>query len=125
MKRAAFVTLGLFLFAVATVHAQVPTGQGAPPGAQPGGEIHGSVLDPDGGPIYGASVAVHNKGDSALVSGDIAGRDGAFRVQGLPPGTYYLQISSIGYDARRSPDLTIGPGAPSADAGAIRMEPAP
>jgi outer membrane receptor protein involved in Fe transport len=125
MKRIAFVALGFFLFAVATVHAQVPTGQGAPPGAQAGGEIRGSVLDPDGGPIYGASVAVHNKADSALISGDIAGRDGAFRVQGLPPGTYYLQITSIGYEARRSPDLTIGPGAPSADAGAIRMVPSP
>ena len=125
MNRIAFVALGFFLLAGTAVHAQVPTGQGAPPGAQAGGEIRGSVLDPDGGPIYGASVAVHNKADSALISGDIAGRDGAFQVQGLPPGTYYLQITSIGYEARRSPDLTIGPGAPSADAGAIRMEPAP
>ena len=124
MKRAAFVTLGLFLFSIATLHAQVPTGQGAP-GAQPGGEIRGSVLDPDGGPIYGASVAVHNKADAALISGAIAGRDGAFRVQGLPPGTYYLQITSIGYDALRSDDLTVGPGSPSADAGAIRMVPSP
>ncbi|HET6360787.1 MAG TPA: TonB-dependent receptor [Gemmatimonadota bacterium] len=123
MKRIGFVTAGLFLFAVASVHAQVPTGQGARPG--PGGEIHGSVLDPDGAPIYGASVAVHNKADSALISGDIAGRDGAFRVQGLPPGTYYLQVTSIGYDAHRSPDLTVGPQSPSADAGAIRMVPSP
>ncbi|HJR54492.1 MAG TPA: TonB-dependent receptor [Gemmatimonadota bacterium] len=125
MKRAAFVTVSLILFAFATVHAQVPTGQGGPPGAPPGGEIHGSVLDPDGAPIYGASVAVHSTIDSALVSGDIAGRDGSFQVQGLSPGTYYLEITSIGYEARRSPDLTIGPGAPRADAGAIRMAPAP
>jgi ferric enterobactin receptor len=124
MKRAVYVILGLFLFATATVHAQAP-GQGAPSGAQPAGDIHGSVLDPDGSPIYGASVAVHSTADASLVSGAIAGRDGAFRVQGLPAGTYYLQITSIGYDALRSPDLTIAPGAPSADAGAIHMEPSP
>jgi outer membrane receptor protein involved in Fe transport len=124
MIRTAFVTFAVLLISVATMNAQVPTGQGAP-GGPPGGEIRGSVLDPDGAPIYGASVAVHSKADQALVSGDIAGRDGAFQVRGLPPGTYYLQITSIGYEAHRSPDLTVGPGAPSADAGAIRMAPSP
>ena len=125
MNRIAFVALGLFLFAVATVHAQVPTGQGAPPVRRPGARSTAACSTRTAARSYGASVAVHNKADSALVSGDIAGRDGAFQVQGLPPGTYYLQITSIGYDALRSTDLTIGPGAPSADAGAIRMAPSP
>jgi outer membrane receptor protein involved in Fe transport len=126
MRRIAFVALGFLLFGVAALQAQVPTRQGAaPPGAQAGGEIHGTVLDPDGAPVYGASVAVWSKAASSLVTGDIAGRDGSFRVQGLPPGTYHLQISSIGYDSRRTSDFTISPASPSADAGAIRMVPSP
>ena len=95
----AFVLIG-----IGTLHAQVPGRQAAAPAIPQGsGEVSGSVVDAEGDePIYGASVAVWSKADSSLVAGDIARRDGAFQVQGLPPGTYHLQITSIGYGPHRS-----------------------
>jgi outer membrane receptor protein involved in Fe transport len=125
MKRILFAAVGFLLVGIPALHAQEPIRRGPPPSAaQAGGEVLGSVLDPDGEPIYGASVAVWSEEDSALVAGDIAGRDGAFRIQGLQPGRYYLQITSIGYDPRRA-DFTIDAASPRADAGVIRMIPSP
>jgi hypothetical protein len=127
MARILVVTFTLVLAIQGSLFAQNPQSRpaGAPPAAQAGGEVLGSVTDPDGEPLYGASVAVWSPADSSIVSGDIAGRDGAFRVQGLPPGTYYLQITSIGYDPRRTGDFTIGPDSPRADMGAVRLIPSP
>jgi len=127
MLRMLVGTFVLVLAIQGSLFAQNPQGRpaGAPPEGQAGGEVLGSVTDPDGEPLYGASVAVWSPADSSIVSGDIAGRDGAFRVQGLPPGTYYLQITSIGYDPRRSADFTIGPQSPRADLGVVRLVPSP
>ena len=128
MLRILVVALVLGLATAGSLSAQNPQGQarpGAPPGAQPGGEVSGSVTDPDGEPLYGASVAVMSPADSSIVSGDIAGRDGTFRVQGLPPGRYYLHVTSIGYDPRRTAEFTIGPQAPRADLGTLQLIPSP
>ena len=126
MKRAAIIVVGLLLAAAGAIHAQVP-GQGRPQGPPqgPGGEVRGSVVDADAGePLYGASVAVRSQADSSLVSGAIAGRDGSFQVQGLPPGPYYLQITSVGYAAKTA-DFTVAPGSPHADVGVVRLVPTP
>jgi len=125
MNRIVFALLASVL-GFTPLQAQIPGPQGAPPGAAGNGEVVGSVLDAERGePLYGASVAVMSRADAAIVSGDIAHQDGAFRVQGLPPGTYYLQVSSIGYEQHRSPDFTIDPASPRADVGAIRLVPSP
>ena len=98
MNRIVFALLASVL-GFTPLQAQIPGRQAAPPGAAGNGEVVGSVLDAERGePLYGASVAVMSREDAAVVSGDIAHQDGAFRVQGLPPGTYYLQVSSIGYE---------------------------
>lgn len=119
MHRILFAFIGFAFIFASQLQAQVPGRQGAPPA----GEVFGRVLDADGAPLHGASVAVVK--DGAIVSGDIAHEDGAFRVQGLVPGTYHLQISSIGYNSHRSPDFAIEPAAPRADAGTIRMTASP
>lgn len=119
MNRILFAFFGFALFFVSSLQAQAP-GRQAPP---PGGEVRGRVLDAAGEePLYGASVAVWK--DGAIVSGDIAHEDGAFRVPGLPPGSYHVQVTSIGYDAHRSAEFTIAPGAP-VDLGTIRLTPSP
>ena len=127
MLRILVGTFALVLATQGSLFAQNPQGRpaGAPPAAQAGGEVLGSVTDPEGEPLYGASVAVMSPADSSIVSGDIAGRDGSFRVQGLPPGTYYLHITSIGYDPRRTEEFAIGPQAPRADLGVQRLIPSP
>ncbi|XOV92975.1 MAG: outer membrane beta-barrel protein [Bacteroidota bacterium] len=47
--------------------------------------------------IPGASIAVLNPADSSLVGGNVTDFDGKFQVTGLPKGTYYVQISFIGF----------------------------
>jgi outer membrane receptor protein involved in Fe transport len=126
MHRIVFALLGSVLLGFTPLQAQIPDRQAAAPGAAGNGEVVGSVLDAERGePLYGASVAVWSRADAAIVSGDIAHQVGAFRVQGLPPGTYYLQVSSIGYEQHRSADFTIAPASPRADVGAIRLVPSP
>ena len=119
MHRILFAFIGFALISISTLQAQAP-GRQAPP---PGGEVRGRVMDASGDePLYGASVAVWK--DGAIVSGDIAHEDGAFRVPGLPAGTYHVQVTSIGYDAHRSAEFTVAPGSP-VDLGTIRLAPSP
>ncbi|HYO46859.1 MAG TPA: TonB-dependent receptor [Gemmatimonadota bacterium] len=124
MNRILVLVFGFVLLGIATLHAQVPGRQGAAPPAAGNGEIHGSVVDAEGEPIYGASVAAWSRPDSSLVAGDIAHEDGGFRIQGLQPGTYYLQVTSIGYDAHRTQDFSID-ATSSANAGVIRLVSSP
>jgi outer membrane receptor protein involved in Fe transport len=73
-----------------------------------------------GAPVPSASVAVRTTADSALVAGAIARPDGAFRIQGLRPGSYVLRVSMMGYAAQTS-TFTVTPAAPRSNAGSIRL----
>jgi ferric enterobactin receptor len=72
-------------------------------------------------PLARANIAVRTKGTAALVAGGIAREDGAFRIQGLRPGTYYLRVTSIGYGPISTPDFTITPAAAAATVGAVKL----
>ncbi|MGH7564539.1 MAG: TonB-dependent receptor, partial [Gemmatimonadota bacterium] len=87
-----------------------------------GGEVRGRVVDAEAGEaISGASVALWSPADSSIVTGAVAQADGSFGVQGVPPGTYYVRVTSIGYAAHRSADFTIGRDSRRADLGVIRL----
>lgn len=123
MKRLVLAAAALSLLAAAPALAQ--PGQ-RPPGAQPPaagpGEIGGTVVDAESNaPIASASVEVWSTADSALVAGAIARPDGAFRIQGLRPGTYQLRVSMMGYGAHRTAPITIAAAAPRASAGSIGL----
>ncbi len=65
-------------------------------GAQAQGyEVIGRVTDIDGGPISGATVSVEQGG---LVT--TTDSQGDFRLPSLPPGTYEVLVTSIGYQTR-------------------------
>jgi ferric enterobactin receptor len=102
-----------------TVGAQTPNRITPPPGGN--GEVHGVVISSAAQtPVTRAAVAVHSATDSALVAGEFAGPDGAFRIRGLRPGVYYLRINSIGFTPKRQA-FTITPAALSVDAGTIGL----
>jgi outer membrane receptor protein involved in Fe transport len=91
-------------------------------GPAPGGRVLGRVVSAETGePIAGASVAAWSPADSSIVTGAVAGGDGAFLVEAMPPGTYYVLISSIGYQSHRSANFTLDPASPRADLGTIRL----
>jgi ferric enterobactin receptor len=125
MKRILVVVMGLALVGSAgPVVAQQTQGRPAPSQQPPAaaGEIRGSVVDAEGGaPVPAASVAVWSRADSVLVAGAVAGPDGAFRVEGLRPGTYFLRVSAMGYDPKKTDGLEIGPASPRAAVGAVSL----
>src|SRR5262249_10345504 len=60
---------------------------------QPGGEIHGRVINSHGSEPLGR-VQIQLTGTSFRA---ITADDGTFRITGLPPGNYVLQASTVGY----------------------------
>ena len=61
------------------------------------GKISGSVLDEAKKPLDGATVTLVVAKDSAVVSNQLAEKDGGFTFQNLKDGIYLVKISYIGY----------------------------
>src|SRR5215218_8890129 len=124
MRSTLSAALGLLL-AAGSLSAQGPGpggpgGPGGPPPAGPG-EVKGTIVDQkSSAPVARASVTVRNKATSALVTGAIAGANGAFRVQGLRPGAYSLRITFLGF-APKLQDVAITPAAPVVDLGTVQL----
>ena len=124
MRSTLSAALGLLL-AAGSLSAQGPGpggpgGPGGPPPAGPG-EVKGTIVDQkSSAPVARASVTVRNKATSALVTGAIAGPNGAFRVQGLRPGAYSVRLTFLGF-APKTQDVTITPAAPIVDLGAVQL----
>lgn len=71
------------------------------------GKISGIVLDDTKKPLDGATVALVTAKDSAVVSNQLADRDGGFAFQNLKDDVYLLKISYIGFKNYRSNNLVI------------------
>jgi ferric enterobactin receptor len=122
MKRIAFAVLALVVGAAGSIQAQNPTQAkpiSPPPAAS--GEVMGAVVDTaTKEPVARASVAVRSRKDSSLVTGALAGPDGAFHIQGLRPGDYYLRTTAIGFKPR-SYTFSITDAAPRANVGTLTL----
>ena len=124
MRRTLNAVLGfLFLSSAGISAAQAPAGPAGPPQAPPGGEVRGVITDAQANnPVARASIAVRTKGSAALAAGAVSRDDGAFRVQGLRPGTYYLRITALGYGPVSTPEFTVSPAALNSDIGTVKLE---
>ncbi|HZG43536.1 MAG TPA: outer membrane beta-barrel protein, partial [Longimicrobium sp.] len=115
--------------AAQTRPAGQPPAGGAPGGMRPGGAsgqqqggvLLGTVTDPTGKPLGSAQVAVWSAADSSLVTGAVTRGNGAFRVEGLRPGSYFVKVSSLGFATTTTPVVAVSPQAREADLGTIRM----
>jgi outer membrane receptor protein involved in Fe transport len=58
-------------------------------------------------PIEYASVAIYNEEDSALVSGAITNPEGAFEINDLKQGVYYLAAQFLGYETEVVPGIVV------------------
>jgi hypothetical protein len=60
------------------------------------GQLSGTVLDPNGAVVQGATVSVRNR-DTGLERQTTTSEDGTFVVQLLPPGLYRVEASAQGF----------------------------
>src|SRR3989442_903511 len=67
--------------------------------AQAGGAVTGTVIDPDGNPVAGATVNVKLTPAGAAGSA-VSTAKGDFTISGLTVGDYELSIPSIGFTFR-------------------------
>ena len=124
MRSTLAAALGLLL-AAGSLPAQGPGpgGPGGPGGAPPAGpgEVKGTIVDQkSAAPVARASVTIRNKATSALVTGAIAGANGAFRVQGLRAGAYTVRFTFLGF-APKTQEIAITPAAPVVDVGTVQL----
>jgi outer membrane cobalamin receptor len=87
------------------------------------GTISGSVHDADYlEPIEYANIVIYRVQDSSQVTGTITNPGGTFRVSPVPAGTYYLEVSFIGYETRIINNIKITPAEPDAHVGRISLQ---
>src|ERR1700693_2978971 len=94
LRRIGFLLILIPLFA-ANISAQSPNGI-----------INGLVIDPTGAVIPGAEIRVVNDATAVQYIGKTNG-DGIYVVSDLPPGTYRLQVSKIGFKTLIKPDIIL------------------
>ncbi|MCB0794168.1 MAG: TonB-dependent receptor [Flavobacteriales bacterium] len=93
-----------------------------PAGVPRVGRIYGKVLDHGTHrPVEYATVSVYSERNDSLITGTLVRSNGDFEVAELPPGTYRVSISFIGY-LERSVQARINPRDPSVDVGNILLE---
>ena len=79
--------------------------------AQERGTVTGSVTDAQGLALPGAAVVLRTTG-RVFVASAVTDRNGAFTLDGVPPGEYLLAASLLGFAARET-RVAAGPGAAS------------
>ncbi len=75
------------------------------------GVVQGLVVDEaDGQPLEFVTVAIYNAPDQSLITGTVSNEQGKFEIKGLPAGTYYIEVTYIGYDKASVEDININSG---------------
>lgn len=93
----AVVCLMMLMSGASHLHAQAKTGA-----------IQGTVVDPSGEGVRGATVAVANS--VQVIRTAVTGSDGSFSVTGLPAGVYSIQVSVTGFAFQTRHDVSVAAG---------------
>jgi hypothetical protein len=92
--------VGFFLSCSLIVHAQSTAAMGS---------IGGSILDPQGRPIAGATLTLRNT-DFTLPRTITSDENGHFLATFLPPGPYIVQVAARGFEQNKPVRLMVGAG---------------
>ncbi len=89
----------LFLFPVLVLQAQTKSAS-----------ISGQVLDDLGEAAPFANVILFSQADSSMVKGEASDANGFFKLNNLAAATYWLEVSSLGFDKFQSEPISLGAG---------------
>ncbi len=97
---AAATTLGALVFFMFSVLAY---------GQAQTGTLRGTVTDPNGGVVAGATVTAKNGATGATTPTTTNG-EGQFQISNLVPGTYSVTVEQAGFSKKTTTDVTVGLG---------------
>lgn len=87
--------------------------------------ISGKVIDQETRmPVEYASIAIYSAKDSTLVTGTITDIDGNFKITGLNPGEYYIQVNFVGFEKKETEKISISSRRLTVNVGEIGLKPA-
>lgn len=69
--------------------------------------VQGMIVDENKDPITFATLTLFNLADSSMAKAGYTDEDGSFIMTHLQPGTYYLNISFVGYDTYVSEPISV------------------
>ncbi|MFB9055268.1 outer membrane beta-barrel protein [Mariniflexile ostreae] len=85
-------------------------------------QITGKIEDTsDSYPLEYATAALYNQKDQSLVTGVITDINGAFTIENIKNGHYYLEASFVGYTTKTIRDIEISRGHKKKDLGVIKL----
>lgn len=85
-------------------------------------QVSGTLADTNGRPLPFGIVALLKNGDSAIVGSALSDEKGHFIISTVPPGTYIIKVSSMGYANYSSPPFVFDSAKPSYNAGNIVLK---
>lgn len=86
-------------------------------------QVKGIVVDSlDNSALEYATVALYKKSDKTLSSGVITDTEGKFQIEGLASGSYYAEISFLGYKTHLIDTIIIEPDISTIDLGIIPLQ---
>jgi len=87
------------------------------------GEVTGRVVDfTFDKPIAYASVILYSQKDSLQITGIATDNQGYFRLNDVPAGQYYAEITFMGFQKHNIPDIRLNFRQPSANLGNIKLK---
>lgn len=120
------IVLLIFMIIPGTIFSQAPevtnTGAGGMNTPPKIGKLTGKIIDSETKtPMEYANISVFRQQDSKLVTGTIATETGAFEINELPFGAFYLVADFIGFDKRTINEVKIIPNSAIVDLGTIEL----
>ncbi|TNJ45258.1 TonB-dependent receptor [Tamlana fucoidanivorans] len=72
------------------------------------GSVSGNIIDDETNvPLEYATIALYSNKDKSLTTGVISQEDGRFNIDNIKRGSYYLQLSFMGYDTKTINNIEI------------------
>jgi hypothetical protein len=81
--------------------------------------VSGKVIESNQSSVPGATILLLHAKDSLLAKGQLSGPAGTYKIEGIEPGNYFLQISAIGFETWVSAPMQFEEGTPAKEVGQI------